>query len=104
LEAAHDELVKGAVFDHAMPVEGVPAVLKFRSVLTASIIRPATTIYVAAMAVFPLAAAAEKAPSLGAMEAVSIAVDAYIYGYPLVTFDTIRKQHSLAAGIRWVMA
>ena len=35
------------------------------------------------MAVFPSAA--------GADEAISIAVDSYIYGYPLVTFDMVRK-------------
>jgi hypothetical protein len=35
--------------------------------------------------------------SLGAVEAVSIAVDAYIYGYPLVTFDMMRKQQTNVA-------
>jgi hypothetical protein len=35
--------------------------------------------------------------SLGAVEAVSIAVDAYIYGYPLVTFDMVRKQQTNVA-------
>ena len=33
-------------------------------------------------------------PSLGAIEAVRIATEAYIYGYPLVTFDTARKQQT----------
>ena len=31
------------------------------------------------------------------MEAISIAVDAYIYGYPLVTFDTVRRQQTNVA-------
>lgn len=31
---------------------------------------------------------------MGAVEAVGIAVDAYIYGYPLVTFDMVRKQQT----------
>jgi len=38
------------------------------------------------MAVFPSAA--------GADEAISIAVDSYIYGYPLVTFDMVRRQQT----------
>ena len=36
-------------------------------------------------------------PSLGAIEAVSIATEAYIYGYPLVTFDMARKQQTNVA-------
>ncbi len=31
------------------------------------------------------------------VEAISIAVDAYIYGYPLVTFDMARKQQTNVA-------
>jgi len=34
----------------------------------------------------------KQAKSPGLEEAVSTAVDAYIYGYPLVTFDTVRQQ------------
>ena len=36
-------------------------------------------------------------PSLGAIEAVRIATEAYIYGYPLVTFDMARKQQTNVA-------
>jgi len=46
------------------------------------------------MAAVPFAADANAAPMLGAVEAVSIALDAYIYGYPLVTFDMVRKQQT----------
>lgn len=34
---------------------------------------------------------------MGVMEAVNIAVDAYIYGYPLVTFDMMREQQTNVA-------
>ena len=34
---------------------------------------------------------------LGPVEAVGIAVEAYIYGYPLVTFDMVRKQQTNVA-------
>lgn len=49
------------------------------------------------IALLPLAAGAEEAPSLGVVEAASIAVDAYIYGYPLVTFDMVRRQQTNVA-------
>ena len=62
-----------------------------------SITRAATTLCLAAMAAWPLAAGADEAPSPGVMEAISIAVDAYIYGYPLVTFDMVRKQQTNVA-------
>jgi hypothetical protein len=55
-----------------------------------SIKRAAAALCLGAMTAFPLAAGAAEAPSLGAVEAVRIAVDAYIYGYPLVTFDMAR--------------
>jgi hypothetical protein len=42
----------------------------------------------------PLAASEEETPSVGAMEALSIATDAYIYGYPLMTFDMARRQQT----------
>jgi hypothetical protein len=42
-------------------------------------------------------AAADEVPSWDAVEAVSIAQDAYIYGYPLVTFDTVRQQQTNVA-------
>jgi hypothetical protein len=41
----------------------------------------------------PLAARADVGP----IEAVKIATEAYIYGYPLVTFDTARKQQTNVA-------
>jgi hypothetical protein len=48
-----------------------------------------------ALAAFPVAAGAEEAaPSLGAVEGISIATEAYIYGYPLVTFDMVRRQQT----------
>jgi hypothetical protein len=59
--------------------------------------RVATVLCIAAMAAFPRSAGAQEAPSLGAIEAVGIAVDAYIYGYPLVTFDMVRKQQTNVA-------
>jgi len=49
------------------------------------------------IAVFPVAAGADEAQSVGAVEAISIAVDAYIYGYPLVTFDMVRRQQTNVA-------
>ena len=45
----------------------------------------------------PLAARADEAASPGVMEAIGIAVDAYIYGYPLVTFDMVRRQQTNVA-------
>ena len=45
----------------------------------------------------PRRPARPKAPSLGPIEAVSIATEAYIYGYPLVTFDMARKQQTNVA-------
>jgi hypothetical protein len=47
-----------------------------------------------AMAACPLAAGSDEAPSLSAVEAVTIATEAYIYGYPLITFDMVRKQQT----------
>ena len=38
-----------------------------------------------------------RTPSLHTEEAVRIAVDAYIYGYPLVTFDMARRQQTNVA-------
>lgn len=50
-----------------------------------------------AMAASPLATAADETPWLGPVEAIKIATDAYIYGYPLVTFDTARMQQTNVA-------
>jgi hypothetical protein len=38
-----------------------------------------------------------QAESLGLEEAVNIAMEAYIYGYPLITFDMVRKQQTNVA-------
>jgi hypothetical protein len=38
-----------------------------------------------------------RTPSLHTEDAVKIAVDAYIYGYPLVTFDMARRQQTNVA-------
>jgi hypothetical protein len=38
-----------------------------------------------------------RTPSLHTEDAVRIAVEAYIYGYPLVTFDTVRRQQTNVA-------
>jgi hypothetical protein len=50
-----------------------------------------------AMAAVPLAAGADELPWLRPVEAVSTAVDAYVYGYPLVTFDMMREQQTNVA-------
>jgi len=49
-----------------------------------SIKRAAACLCLAALAAVPLAARAQGAPPLGVVEAVRIAIDAYVYGYPLV--------------------
>src|SRR6266481_2900908 len=50
-----------------------------------------------AMAAFPPAASADELRLLRPVEAVGIAADAYVYGYPLVTFDMVRKQQTNVA-------
>ena len=57
----------------------------------------AAALCLAAMVACPAAAGADEALSLGAREAVNIAADAYIYGYPLVTFDMVRRQQTNVA-------
>jgi len=57
----------------------------------------AAALCLGAMAAFSLAAGADEAPAPGVVEAVSIATEAYIYGYPLVTFDMVRKQQTNVA-------
>src|SRR5208337_2638438 len=68
-----------------------------RRALMKSIRLAITALCLGAIAAFPLAAGADEAPSLGVVEAVSIATEAYIYGYPLVTFDMVRKQQTNVA-------
>lgn len=62
-----------------------------------SIKRAAAALCLGAMTAFPLAAGAAEAPSVGAVEAIRIATEAYIYGYPLVTFDMVRRQQTNVA-------
>ena len=59
-----------------------------------TIIAAALALCLVAMAALPLPVRAEKAPSLSVAEAVRIATEAYIYGYPLVTFDMVRRQQT----------
>ena len=53
---------------------------------------------VALLSLFVIAVVAvqvvKQTPSLHTEDAVSMAVDAYIYGYPLITFDMARKQQT----------
>jgi len=58
--------------------------------------RAAAILLLVATVASPLAAA-DEVPSWDAAEAVSIAMDAYIYGYPLVTFDMVRRQQTNVA-------
>jgi hypothetical protein len=44
------------------------------------------------------AVAADEVPSWDAVEAIGIAQDAYIYGYPLVTFDMVRRHQTNVTG------
>ncbi len=49
------------------------------------------------IAIFSSTAVAAETISLGVVEAISIATEAYIYGYPLVTFDMVRQQQTNVA-------
>ena len=62
-----------------------------------SIQHAVSALWLAAMVACPLPAGADEAPSLGAVEAIRIATEAYIYGYPLVTFDMARRQQTNVA-------
>ena len=62
-----------------------------------SIRSAAAALCLAASFAIAIATAADDAPSLGAVEAVRIATEAYIYGYPLVTFDMARRQQTNVA-------
>jgi hypothetical protein len=55
--------------------------------------RAAAALCLGALAALPVSAADEP-PSVGAVEAIRIATEAYIYGYPLVTFDMARRQQT----------
>ena len=54
----------------------------------------AAALCLASLATAPIASSAGDSSSPGVVEAIGIAVDAYVYGYPLVTFDTVRKQQT----------
>jgi hypothetical protein len=74
------------------------AVLNFQPVLAKSSIRAFAAIGIALLAALPSKASrAEEADSLGVVEAIGIAVDTYIFGYPLVTFDRAEKQQTNVA-------
>ena len=62
--------------------------------LMKSIRRSAAALCFGALAALSLAAGATETGRPGAVEALKIAVDAYIYGYPLVTFDMARRQQT----------
>jgi hypothetical protein len=62
-----------------------------------SVTRAVLALCLWAVAAFPLAAGADEAPSLSVVAATSIATEAYIYGYPLVTFDMVRRQQTNVA-------
>ena len=59
--------------------------------------RIAAALCLGALAAAPSIAGADDSRSLGAIEAVGIATEAYVYGYPLVTFDMARKQQTNVA-------
>ena len=59
--------------------------------------RAAAALCLATMSALPLAAGAAEPPPPGVVEAMRIATEAYIYGYPLVTFDMARKQQTNVA-------
>jgi hypothetical protein len=62
-----------------------------------SIKRSAVALCLGALAALPLAAGATQPGRLGAVEAIKIATEVYIYGYPLVTFDMARRQQTNVA-------
>jgi len=54
----------------------------------------AAALCITTLAAFPLTAGAEEFSPPGAVVTIKIAAEAYIYGYPLVTFDTVRMQQT----------
>jgi hypothetical protein len=59
--------------------------------------RIAAALGLAASIIFAAPAHADDSPSLGAVDAIKIATETYIYGYPLVTFDMARRQQTNVA-------
>lgn len=64
--------------------------------VTNGIERAALGLGLVALCVSPLAVA-EDSPWLRPVEAIEIATEAYIFGYPLVTFDMARRQQTNVA-------
>ncbi len=62
-----------------------------------SIQRAAAALCLLVTTTVSFAAGPQASAPPGPVEAVKIAVDAYVYGYPLVTFDTARKQQTNVA-------
>jgi hypothetical protein len=56
-----------------------------------------TALVVVGLAILVAVVFVKRTPSLHTEEAIEIAVDAYIYGYPLVTFDMARRQQTNVA-------
>jgi hypothetical protein len=59
--------------------------------------RSLLALFLALLAGLPASFAKADDAFVGPVEAVKIAVEAYIYGYPLVTFDMVRKQQTNVA-------
>ena len=53
--------------------------------------------FILCLAVLPALASSAQTDPPGLTEAVRIATEAYIYGYPLVTFDMVRRQQTNVA-------
>ena len=62
-----------------------------------SIKRVAVVLCLTALSAVLVVLVVRQRRSLGIEEAVSVAVDAYIFGYPLITFDMVRKQQTNVA-------
>ncbi len=59
--------------------------------------RAALALCLALAAGWPMVGRAAETASLGVVEAIRIATEAYIFGYPLVTFDMARRQQTNVA-------
>ena len=69
----------------------------FRKTATRHLLRGLTLALGILVFVTPFAAKADENSSPRAIEALKIATDAYVFGYPLVTFDTVRQQNTNVA-------
>jgi hypothetical protein len=59
--------------------------------------RIAAALCLGILASLPTVSIAEEADGPGVLEAIQVATDAYIFGYPLVTFDMARRQQTNVA-------